>query len=184
MSEPRDLITLDEVATLIALAHQAPRQGRVVELGTFAGRTTASLCAAVGSSRVISFDNYKMQHHGESSLALAAAYLHNSGYSPLLLKANSHTPVDVPVALLFVDSHHHPDTLHNELAVYLPLIVPDGIIAFHDYNRRKEYPGYSEKIDRIFAKSTWRRVALKGSLIAFQAPAEEEDAAERTKLLS
>jgi len=154
------LTSVEELELLQELAKAAPA-GKILEIGTFNGRSTAALCEAVGDDRVVSVDSYKMQHHGENNESLSTRYLANLGMQPQLHNGKSPLSArwldeNVPIlSMVFIDGHHHPDTVSKELETYGDKLVLKGIIALHDYNC-PEYPGYTEAIDAYFARTGWK----------------------------
>lgn len=151
-------------------------RSHALEVGTFNGRSTAALCEILGDDRVISVDNYKMQHHGENTCEIARRNLARLRYCPILLENVSPlSPLTIEtlapqgLALVFLDGHHHPDTVVAELDTYGPLLLSGGAMLLHDFGRQ-EYPGYTEAIDAWFHTHAqdWDALGLAESLIAFR----------------
>lgn len=110
-----------------------------------------------------------MQHHGENSPEITRANLAKRNYRPeIITSVTTERVTDEPVAMLFIDSHHAPATMRQELEAYYTCLMPNAVVALHDYGR-DEYPGYSEGIDEYFGNSPeWTRQSRVESLIAFK----------------
>lgn len=163
------LTTRKELDFLMRQAFSSPHEGRILELGTFAGRTTAALCMAVGSRRVLSLDNYVMQHHGASSLAQTQATMTSMGLHPKLLAIKSQNFMfsdPLGMAMLFVDSQHRPDTVIIELTNFTPHIPVGGRVVLHDY-AREEFPGYTEAINMFFDSVCWSKPTICEAMVSF-----------------
>lgn len=167
------LCTGEELIYLQELCRGLPI-GKILEIGTFNGQATAALCEAVGDARVVSVDDYHMKHHGENSLEFSKCNLQRLDMAPTLLAERSPLSAELlrlhcsKIALLFLDGHHHPKTVHEELHAYTPYVEPLGVVALHDYER-SQYPGYTETIDEFFSTSQdWEHIGIVQSLVAFR----------------
>jgi predicted O-methyltransferase YrrM len=183
----KGLITREELVFLHQICQEIPKRGEVLEIGTFNGRSIAALCAAAGCKRVTSIDNYVMHHHGTNNVELTRSNLMKLGMTPLLMVRDS--PLDdefikhslYNIAMLFLDGHHHPETVTKELKAYTCKMPVGSIVAIHAYDC-DGYPGYSDAIDDFFvaaAVSTsrrgkvkyhtdWEHIGIENSLIAFR----------------
>lgn len=161
------LLTEKEWYFLFGLACHVPKECVMVELGTFRGMATAALCLA-DHERVLTVDNYSMQHHGESSFEIARANLSGLDFHPLFWVADSHVVpnyITKPfVGLLFIDTDHRDVILKREIDAWLPFLAHDAVIAMHDYTPR--YPTMMPFIDSYFRN--WRKIGLENWLIAFE----------------
>lgn len=162
------LTTEAELIALHRFAKLAPAKGFVVELGCFNGRSTAVLCSAAGSDRVVAVDNFKMAHHGDNNPKITAGNLALLGYTPWLIRQETYESVDeiTHVAMLFIDSRHSPEELQLEMQEWQPKLLPGAVVALHDYGR-PAYKGFTEAIDSIFVPPAWYKLGLTESLIGF-----------------
>jgi len=169
-----------EVRHLYRLALQAPPGLPMVELGTCEGRTTLVLCAAAQQlgSKVITIDNYTFEDpwtkhryapevHAAQVREMLAAY----GCEAEVMIGDS---ADVPdgvdeIGLLFIDSEHTAERFSMELGAWLPLLVKDGIAAFHDYNQ-PTWVEMTPAIDEVFRScpQDWEFLGLEIWLIGFR----------------
>ncbi|HUW13087.1 MAG TPA: class I SAM-dependent methyltransferase [Anaerolineae bacterium] len=163
------LLQQEEIEALYRLALQAP-PGPIIDLGTYYGLTAALFCAAVGPERVVSIDNYAYHRPGcpPPTLEGARANLAGLGYRPWLIEGQSRVvPQGITrVAMLFVDTEHTAMMLGSELAAWLPLLAPRGIVALHDY-ANDNCPGLKACADRRF--EGWPQLGIWGTLGAWEA---------------
>ena len=77
------------------------------------------------------------------------------------------------LAFLFVDGDHRKAGLSCDMRRYLPLIVPDGIVVFHDYGHsKKRYPEFAvtECVRKWHKATGWEKLGRKRHAIAFRKP--------------
>jgi predicted O-methyltransferase YrrM len=158
----------EELEFLENLATIAP-EGWVVELGTFNGRSTAALCGAVGDHRVITIDDWTLQRYGPNSETMAREGLGKLGFTPRFVTSKSwEVPSGIEkVAMIFIDTTHEGPVLEKELAAWLPLLVPQGIVAMHDYSVQG-WPTLFPVIDRVFVGPVWASLGMVNTLVAFR----------------
>jgi len=163
------LCTRASMEAMIDWARAAPRDGLVVELGTYRGRSAATLCHAVGDGRVVTIDDWSMSTFGGSDEETARNNLAGLGFFPRLLTGPSHhVPHGLaPVAMLVIDSTHEGEVLSGELESWLPQLCPDGVVALHDYERAK-FPSLVEVIDEIFCPPEWERLGVVDAMVGFK----------------
>lgn len=160
------LTTGPELEYLSKLVQSAPNDGMVVELGTFKGRSVAALCRAASCSRVVTVDNYQMQHHGDNGVEVPKQNLKDLCLNPRLIEhetadfdMNEVPAFDGKIAMMFIDSHHHPDTFRKEMANYGPYLIEGAVVALHDIGHADDgtpdYPGYVEAIMDYFDDPRW-----------------------------
>ena len=133
----------EEVRYVYQLARQGIHETFFVELGTYQGRTLSAIAHAANETKsiVVSIDNYQYDEPGsfsssveivQNNLTIAGVPTHMDvryvdGDSRIVPDF-----VDV-VGFLFVDSTHTRAHFNAEMEVWLPHVVPGGIIACHDY---------------------------------------------------
>jgi predicted O-methyltransferase YrrM len=132
-----------EEAFLAQLAKQCTGSGVIVELGSYLGRSTASLAigSRLGSNvKVYTFDSYE----GDSAMETHSGMfqdmknnLHKAGVVDQVVAAldKTHFPPDSfnePVELLFIDADHEPIATKRDFEAWEPKVIVGGKIAFHD----------------------------------------------------
>lgn len=178
-----------EEALLLAKLASEVQNGRVVELGSYQGKSTVALARSISpGSRVIAVDTFRgSPEHQPGAAYFDAATLDAEGAVdtlPILLanlrrfglearveiwradSAAAATRMRKPVGLLFVDADHLYARICDDLAAWLPLLSPGGIVVLHDVG---EWPGptraAADLLDRGFC-----RVAQAGTALALRAP--------------
>lgn len=163
-----------ELELLWGAARQAPRGKRIVELGTFKGRSAALLWAAgrTTGAELTTIDRYSYESPelGGSDPVRVANNLQAVGVDPLPHIVEGESDV-VPqyvedVGMLFVDSDHRPEALQRELAVWEPILADGAVVALHDYAWEDRFPGMTAFIDAYFAD--WERIGAVGHMVAFR----------------
>lgn len=169
---------------LLQLAEHGPGVGAVVEIGSFAGRSTAWL--ATGSRRakrekVNAVDHFRgsPEHHAggafESSLVTGGSLrerfernLASAGVadwvrvlgegSPDAAKSWSH-----PIRLLFIDGDHSYEASRADYEAWSPWLVEGGVVAFHDIGI---FPGVTRFYEELAASGKVREIMAVGTLRA------------------
>lgn len=84
-----------------------------------------------------------------------------------------------PVHLLFVDGDHHYAVVEADVANWVPKIVPEGIVAFHDYaplprdlQKNPHLEGVRRAVSEWAAGADWTRVLTPDSIAAFRRPSD------------
>lgn len=139
----------EENRALYDAAKAAPSVGLVVELGTYRGGSTATLCEAVGSDRVLSIDNFNLGF----SRAMIADWLLEKGHEPALLIGDTVSlsrQIQEPVAFLFIDSTHSERHVLNEFRAWKKHLVDSAVVCFHDYDDR--HIGVKRAADKLISE--------------------------------
>tara|TARA_R110000803_G_scaffold22351_4_gene55758 strand:+ start:1464 stop:1991 length:528 start_codon:yes stop_codon:yes gene_type:complete len=162
------LVREAELEYLWELAKQAPKEGVVVELGTFNGRSAAVLCDAVGPERVVTIDSWIMQHHGKNNTDIVEENL--SKINPILPDIRTSYTTVLPedineVAFLFIDSDHSSFVLQREYRAWNKALIEGAIVAIHDYGVER-YGDYTSKIDELFSGA--EKIGIIDTLIGFK----------------
>lgn len=161
----------DELARLAGLVD--PEQ-EIVEVGAFAGRSTAYL--AEGSydglgAHITSLDDWSPAALPGGTDQAAAdevmdEYLDNvEGSRVTYLRARSTQIAPFwlkPIGLFFLDATHIYEDTVRDIADWGPHVVPGGYMAFHDYH--PAYPGVVQATDEAVASSDWVHENLVGQL--------------------
>lgn len=158
------MIQSDECMLLYRLAEKSPAGGWLVDLGTFKGRGAAVL-ALSRQGPVITIDDYS--YEVESSPMLVEANLKAVGLSATIIWGDSaKVPWQVDkVSLLFVDTEHTMERFRQEMEAWLPLIMPRGIIACHDFGSSK-WPEITKAVRELLPD--WQRLELTRKLVGLR----------------
>lgn len=146
------------VPELEFLASQARVNKRIIELGSFLGRSTRAL-ADNTEGKVLAIDHWR----GPNDVEIAGReFLFESFVENLKDRIDSgvcipwnidHRDIDARLAcvqmenawgthsadMIFIDGDHSYSAVHQDISNFLPLLEPGGLLCGHDYNFN--YPG-------------------------------------------
>jgi hypothetical protein len=154
-------------------------KGAVVEIGSYAGRSTIALAfgrkAAPGGGIVYAID---VSPHEDFSANVERAGLSNwvvliVGRSTQIVQSWNR-----PVGMLFIDGDHSHLGCAKDIRCWSPHIVVGGLVVFHDY-AKFGYEGVHSMVYRMMLSRPieWRVVADRraGSLLALERIASPSD---------
>lgn len=136
-----------EFRALGMLAACAPREGVIVEIGSFKGKSTLALAAVsaqYGLGPVVSIDPHTSpsvtdpDFHGHSSsfeefvANLRAAGLEKQVEIHRAFSGEAATGWDRPIRMLWIDGDHTYKGAKQDFDLFSPYLVEGGIIALHD----------------------------------------------------
>lgn len=167
----------DEVLLLYQLCRLMPLSGKIVELGSYQGRSSVGLCqAAKEMSRdqdVVLVDNFSsIQKRGwqdkPNKREILEGNLAKLGYHPMIMDCDSVQAagiLDAMVAFIFIDSDHRPEHFNLEMNAWAGYLLPGAIVACHDY-ANPNCAGLGATID--FRMNTSTKVGLMKTTAAFR----------------
>lgn len=134
---------------LTYLARSAQHSHQIVEIGAWMGRSTCALAtnAPVGAS-VWVVDTWQGSPEHQNMLRerpagwLQQQFTSNTAGLPVIpvrmasvdaARLRSHLPLPPP-DLIFIDGGHDYDSIRADIAAWLPLLAPGGILCGHDYD--------------------------------------------------
>lgn len=139
------MIQPDECLLLMRLASEL-REGAIVEIGSYRGRSTIAL--ATGSLRGSVLPVYAIEPHAEFEGVIGArfgpgdkeAFLRNIDRSPSsklihLISTSSETAAKSwsgEIGLLWIDGDHRYEAVRRDFEMWSPFLRTDGRIAFDD----------------------------------------------------
>jgi hypothetical protein len=114
---------------------------------------------------VVTIDNYS--YPVKSSPKLVRRNLARVGLKAVVVKGNSARvpPQVTTVSLLFVDTEHTMRHFRREMRAWLPLMMPQGIVACHDFGSSK-WPKLTRAIRE--ALKGWERIEVARKLVGFR----------------
>jgi hypothetical protein len=169
-----------EASLLHWAARSWPITGPVIELGSFAGRSTAAL--VLGGRFVYSVDAWQLsvedlaKHdfaRGQNGEDFYRQFLKNMETAGLAdrIAVRRGTTDDIgrdwhePGAILFIDANHSYVNVRSDLITWLPHLMPGGLLLMHDVIST-DCPEVKVAVSEILRKD-WRMIARAGSLVAF-----------------
>ncbi|PKN09818.1 MAG: hypothetical protein CVU73_02430 [Deltaproteobacteria bacterium HGW-Deltaproteobacteria-8] len=166
---------------LFMLAEQGPGVGCILEIGSFAGRSTSYL--AYGSKRarrekVVAVDHFlgSPEHRGgdESAFRMNGCGLYEMFRKNLRLagvedwvhtiKAGSEEACvgwSHPIRLLFIDGDHSAEASRRDFELWSPWLIPEGLVAFHDIGM---FPGVTSYYETLLAQGAVLEILSVGTL--------------------
>ncbi len=169
------------LATAMKACLQSPAPQRMVEIGSFHGKSTVLLGAVAKNlfpaAMVFAID----PHEGvvgaadqglktlPPSLNAFKANIEREGLNEVvqLVKDCSYNVVwQDPISLLFIDGLHDYPNVSRDFRHFSPFVRVNGYVAFHDY--ANYYPGVVAFVDELLSAGDYRKVELMDSLIVLQ----------------
>jgi predicted O-methyltransferase YrrM len=158
---------------LKALAHTAEMSEGIAEIGAWRGITTAALAGRT-VRRVYAIDPHKENEFPGINEALVAFGKRTSPFSNVVhLRCSSGQAAKklsgTPLSLIFVDAIHDYINTWFDFRVWGDLLVPGGIILFHDVD---DHPGANLACRRILLQKNYQVWGYCPNLVAFKKIAE------------
>jgi hypothetical protein len=146
------------IADLEWLASQARVNHRIIELGSFLGRSSRALCDNT-DGKVLCIDHWHgpddvevagREHLYEEFILHLGDRVHDGVCVPWNINHRDITPALIRAKLndvwngdfpdmIFIDGAHDYKAVYHDISTWLPFLGSDGLLAGHDYNYN--YPG-------------------------------------------
>lgn len=144
-------MSIRDLEVLEHLAGQVPKNGLIVEIGSFMGRSSWALAKSCDSSvQVNCVDPWPKYTLSEEDLESMAGYKEGMKLEFSTFQKNTKdcpnitaiegcsTEVEWPddrlIDLLFIDGDHESPGVENDLECWFKRLKPQGILAGHDFN--------------------------------------------------
>lgn len=180
MSRPIiDNFTTDEEAKALG---ELSKDRTVLELGTYKGFGAVHMVQQ-GAKAVYAVD----WHKGDADLGqidtLTAFWTNVRRHKaedrvfPLVGTFGAILPVLRPQSfdLCFIDGYHSYEAVAQDIRLSLPLMVPGGIMAFHDYGTNEPAWGVKKAVDELQAKHGQGDLRTYGSLAVVHLSNDSEE---------
>ncbi len=143
-------LTVSERLLLYKLALSLKNNSTIVEIGSYLGASSSFLgCAAKEKGhKVYCVDTWKNEGMSEGERDTFGEFCENTKSLRefiYILRGKSEDMAKTfnePINLLFIDGDHSYKTVKTDVELWLPKIVPGGIIILHDY-------GWAEGVKRV-----------------------------------
>lgn len=157
-------LNTDQGMILYYLAASATTTGRVVEIGSFLGRSTLWLAHGVrhaGVGRVVAIDPHEGHERpdiepGVDAYAAFLEHIRQAGVDDVVepIRERSQRVAErwnEPIRLLWVDGSHDYQDVRADLEGFAPHVRPGGYVALHD-TRGGHFPGVRKAMLEFFAR--------------------------------
>jgi predicted O-methyltransferase YrrM len=161
-----------ELLALYRLAQECPPGANVVEIGSYLGASTAFLLAGLhrgNKGLVYCVDTWNNETMPEGQRDTYAEFQSNvrrwTEMTRVVRRASHEIDVgDLPPAvhLAFIDGDHSYLAVHNDIQKIAPLVVDDGVIAFHDV---VAFQGVAVAVGELLVTGNWRFVGYIDNLV-------------------
>lgn len=170
MTEPQHKIIFDLASTL-------PEHSNVLELGVCNGKTFAILlyCRRLLGFHLFGVDTFQLQRPetGDDTLSEVVEKLNriDTRYT-LFIQDTRKLDFDLSLHLLIVDAGHDEANVSVDCAKYVPLLVPGGLVAFHDFppNDDRSDCHWAVRYYGNMATPGWEEVTYYGGLMIKRRP--------------
>ncbi len=170
MSPIKGFLSRKEAGLLYWAASEWPLTGPVLELGSYAGRST--ILFALAGRRVCAVDAWDEEILAGAN-AVFDSYQENIRRVGIETKVSTHRGLShkvgqswtVPGAILFVDAGHDYELVRGDLDIWAPHLLPGGILIMHDVIG-DVFLGVTRAASE-FLQQGWHVVASAGSIVAF-----------------
>jgi len=128
-------LTDEEGEALYELARACTGRGVIVEIGSWKGKST--VCLGLGSQAGASVPVYAVDPHADYRFGDFKNNVERAGIQELVrpvaaLSQAAADDFDEPIELLFVDGAHEYDLVLEDFEKWVPKVVDDGWVVFHD----------------------------------------------------
>jgi predicted O-methyltransferase YrrM len=176
-----------EADLLLAAASRAigtVPDGELVEVGSYCGRSTVVLGAALAASgnshgvRIHAIDPHDgvvgaLDRGLQRVPPTHERFLHNIGDAGIahlvepIVQRSYEVAWDKPISFLFIDGLHDYFNVMRDFHHFEPWLAPGGLVAFHDY--ADYYPGVKAFVDELLASGGYEMVHKALSTIVLRA---------------
>lgn len=146
------------------------RDKRVLEIGSYCGRSTVCLArTATHVTAVDFFDGPEVEFYGDYVGEFDAS-LQRHGVAHKVYKCHPTAEIPLPrYDLAFIDGAHDYQSVMRDIAKATSVLVPGGILAFHDYRGGID-PGVDQAVDELLAAGG-QMISLTKTLAVVRPPA-------------
>jgi predicted O-methyltransferase YrrM len=169
-------LTAGEAELLYLLSQKTKGLGRIVEIGSWKGRSTICLAEGAkiaGQEKIIAIDPHKgsSEHQQEEIKAdtfaeftknIAEASVADYVEPKVMTSKEAAVSFSDPVELCFIDGAHEYEFVKEDCDLWFPKIINGGIIAFHD---TISWPGPKKVVEEnIFKAPNIRKAGFVDSI--------------------
>ncbi len=178
--EQLSMLDMEQLEFLSDLANKAP-DGSAVECGVWHG---GSLIAwegmRRGRGRAYAVDDWSgaQGQFGNDLLAICKTNFKQRGVEATFVGRRSWEAVSKvysPVAFCFIDADHSLNGIPRDIVAWPPVIMPGGILVFHDYDVSNPRVVVKCIVDAWQYEAQWEDLGLVGSTKAYRKPDADDN---------
>ena len=145
------------------------KKGLIVEIGSYAGRSTKLMALASPESEVIAIDSYVSLFPPDNSINFneieKTFQASTKGLKVSLIKGDSRQvgrTWNKPIDFLYVDGDHSYETVKTDINLFVSRVKPGHYIVFDDYENTMPGYGVKQAVDELATKYFDKIVIVKG----------------------
>jgi predicted O-methyltransferase YrrM len=176
-------LTSAEAAGLYRLSRSLPAGARIVEIGSWKGKSTYCLAKGLRDGVVVAIDpfdgageegNIYDRFKGGPPLIeqFRANLAHDNAIDKVEIRAGRSREFAGkvgPIDFLFIDGDHSIEGCRYDFETFAPAVKPAGLVAFHDYNRKRPELGPTWVVEKLVRPAReWEAVGKWDTLVAFR----------------
>ncbi|MFH1615456.1 MAG: class I SAM-dependent methyltransferase [Planctomycetota bacterium] len=159
-----------QCAVLFYFACSLPAPGRIVEIGSFKGKSTVWMAQALklqkSTDKIVAIDphlntgdrNIVPQYFEESSYETFLGNVSKTGLTQWVqpVKETSRQASEIwngPIKLIFIDGAHRYEDVLTDLTLWEPFVRKNGIIVLHDTKPGNNFPGIRRAMNEYLKSS-------------------------------
>jgi predicted O-methyltransferase YrrM len=169
-------LTIDEANLLYALARKTKGAGRIVEIGSWKGRSTICLAAGAresGREKIIAIDphtgssEHQSRNPGVNTFAEFQKNIADAGVADfitpkVMTSRQAAQNFAEPVELCFIDGAHEYEFVNEDFKLWFPKVINGGVMAFHD---TISWPGPKKIVaEKIFRSPYFKNTGFTDSI--------------------
>ena len=163
-------MTRAELDVLYTLAAAVPREGRVLEIGSYLGASSCFLAGGLfrNSGTLTCVDTWANETMPEGERDTYAEFARNTSGASVRIRtvrkrSDELTPDDVtpPFDLVFIDADHTYRAVRRDVQIVRDWLRDGGVLAFHDTTW---FEGVSRVVGEILATGQWQILGNVDSL--------------------
>lgn len=176
-------LTSREALALYRLARRLPTGARIVEIGSWKGKSTYCLAKGLRDGVLVAIDPFdgagEAGHPYETfkgEIPLVEQFRRNLSGRGVLekieIKAGRSSEFAGRVGtidLLFIDGDHSIEGCRYDFEAFAPSVKAQGLLAFHDYNQRRSELGPTWVVENLVKPAEeWKPMGKWDTLVAFR----------------
>jgi predicted O-methyltransferase YrrM len=147
----------------------------MVEIGSYKGRSTLAISLAISALklplRLIAVDPHEGYRYGDGTDTYSElrSNLTRNGVDSvvsILRSRGDEAPVSGPLSFALIDGLHDEESVRADHEHIAPLLVPGGLLAFHDYF--EHYPGIVRLVDELMQSGEFRFIECADRLVVLE----------------